>query len=158
MAALLECAGGCAPLGALTERDVVRNAFPSAQGIREFEAGSEASSDYHLYVVDGGDGAIGYAVRSKAQSRSGTFTFLVILDSQFLVREVRILSYIGDRRGEVRSKGFTDRFKGKGSQDPIRVGQDIQAVTGATISSRAIADGVRRAIQLVEGKFSSLNR
>src|SRR5665647_55922 len=33
---------------------------------------------------------------------------------------------------------FLDKFKGKTVKDKLQVGQDIQAVTGATISSRAV--------------------
>ena len=38
------------------------------------------------------------------------------------------------------------QFIGKDSEDPIRLRKDIQGITGATISSRGMTDGVRKLI------------
>lgn len=42
---------------------------------------------------------------------------------------------------------FLDKFKGKTVIDKLQVGQDIQAVTGATISSRAVTGQVKNALE-----------
>jgi hypothetical protein len=48
----------------------------------------------------------------------------------------------------VKEQRFLSQFRGKQSSDPIRVNQDIVNYTGATLSSYAIARGVRRALAL----------
>ncbi len=42
------------------------------------------------------------------------------------------------------------RFEGKTSKDPLEVGEDVQAVTGATITSKAVALQVKKALQAYE--------
>ncbi|NQU17830.1 MAG: FMN-binding protein [Candidatus Saganbacteria bacterium] len=45
---------------------------------------------------------------------------------------------------------FLDQFRGKSLSDPIEPKKDIDAITGATITSKAISKGVREALE----KFS----
>jgi Na+-translocating ferredoxin:NAD+ oxidoreductase subunit G len=42
---------------------------------------------------------------------------------------------------------FLNKFKGKDSKSPLEVGKDIQAVTGATISSKAVTNEVKAALK-----------
>ena len=64
------------------------------------------------------------------------------------------MEYSAQRGEEVCSPSFAQQFEGKTPDAPIRVGKDIDAVTGATISSRAMADGVRRIVRLAREEFS----
>ena len=50
----------------------------------------------------------------------------------------------------MRDERFRRQFVGKSGRDPIAANLDIVAVSGATISSRAMAVGVRRAVVLFE--------
>jgi hypothetical protein len=50
----------------------------------------------------------------------------------------------------VRDPRFRQQFVGKSAADPLRPGEEIVAVSGATISSRAMAVGVRRALILLD--------
>ena len=84
-----------------------------------------------------------FAVRTSPTVRSGTFTVEVVLDNDLTVRDSRLVSYPLSRGREVLRPDFLDQFKGKTATDPIRVSRDIHAVTGATMSSAAVADAVR---------------
>jgi hypothetical protein len=50
----------------------------------------------------------------------------------------------------VRDPRWRAQFNGKRAGDTLRVGQDIQNLSGATLSSRHITDGVRRLLALYE--------
>jgi electron transport complex protein RnfG len=53
---------------------------------------------------------------------------------------------------KVREEAFTGQFKGKSLSDAFaagRTGTDVQAVTGATISSQAVARGVKESAEAV---------
>ena len=50
----------------------------------------------------------------------------------------------------MRDARFRRQFVGKTGRDPLRLNRDIDAVSGATISSGAMAVGVRRAAVLVD--------
>ena len=54
------------------------------------------------------------------------------------------------RGDEVRDLNFRKQFVGKTATDPIAPDRDIAVVSGATISSRAMAVGVKRALVLFE--------
>ena len=43
--------------------------------------------------------------------------------------------------------GFFNQYKGKTSRDPVEVGKDINAVTSATITSKAVTGEVRAALK-----------
>jgi hypothetical protein len=66
-----------------------------------------------------------------------------------LRRDPRPRHHARARRGEpygdeVRSDRFRAQFQGKTAGDPITAGKDIDIVSGATISSRSMALGVKR--------------
>ena len=43
--------------------------------------------------------------------------------------------------------GFLSKYRGKTSRDPVEVGKDVQAITGATITSRAVTGEVKAALK-----------
>ena len=61
-----------------------------------------------------------------------------------------IVVYREARGDEVRDEHFRAQFVGKGADDAIDTDSDIQVVSGATISSRAMAVGVKRAVVLFD--------
>lgn len=77
-------------------------------------------------------------------------TYAVGLGDDGRVRGVEILDYRESRGGEVRDPRWRAQFNGKRAGDTLRVGQDIQNLSGATLSSRHITDGVRRLLALYE--------
>lgn len=85
----------------------------------------------------------GYVVVGRAAGRRHSFPFLVAIDPDGTVRTVEILSYRGQQGGEVQQVGFLAQFRGKGATDPLRLNEDLYAVSGATISCRAVSDEVR---------------
>jgi hypothetical protein len=146
---------GCEAGGSEGSRrpDLLGQVFPGPVRVQPLpdSARSPRTADEALFEVQNPSGrTIGYAAELQVASRSGPFRILVALDTQRCVREVRILRYTAQRGRGVLSMTFTSQFRGKCPQDPIRVGADIDAVTGATLSARAVADGVRRAIELVD--------
>jgi len=88
------------------------------------------------------------AVIVSAVGQYQPITFVVALDAGGVVDRVEIMVYRESRGGEVRRRAFLEQFEGKGAGDPIRLDADIMHITGATISSRAVADGVRFALEL----------
>jgi uncharacterized protein with FMN-binding domain len=60
------------------------------------------------------------------------------------VRRVDILAYRESYGGEVRSPSWLSQFVGKTSASPLKVGSDIRNISGATLSSMHITEGVKR--------------
>jgi Na+-translocating ferredoxin:NAD+ oxidoreductase RnfG subunit len=133
----------------------VRQIFPSAIAIAEISISqgvwiSGRPDEAKISEIKGDSGLLGYCVESKVTSRSGPFKIRVLVDSQLYVKRASVISYPWDRGRIVRKRAFTSQFEGKGPGDSIQVGKDIDAMTGATISSNVMAGGVRDTIKLIE--------
>jgi Na+-translocating ferredoxin:NAD+ oxidoreductase RnfG subunit len=95
-----------------------------------------------------GDMPLGFFLVDDVIGKHELITYAVAIDSQGAVRGLEILDYREPRGGEVRDARWRAQFLGKHSGDALRVDQDIQNLSGATLSSRHIADGVRRLLAL----------
>ena len=108
--------------------------------IRKASGTAPASRDLRAWKApDGGwfllDGVIG---------KHEFITYAVALTPDGAVRRVEILEYRETYGGEVRNAGWRQQFVGKRFGSPLKLGADIKNISGATLSSRHITDGVRR--------------
>jgi len=107
-----------------------------------------------FFEVMGRDGQVaGYIVESYYKGYSGAPGIYVAMDNDLVVQKVEILSH-GETPGlgdEIEKKYFKDQFRGKRLEQLEVVkgeaGDRIQAITGATISTRAITYGARDAVE-----------
>jgi electron transport complex protein RnfG len=86
---------------------------------------------------------------------------LVSVDTDLKIRDVKILGHaetpgLGD---QVEEKSFIGQFKGKALPDIKLIKgetrENIQAISGATISSRAVTNGVKDAVQTLVEKYGA---
>jgi len=104
---------------------------------------------YTFLVCTPKESAPRYAVVMNEIGKSEPITFMVGVDSSGKAGKVALMVFRESRGSEVREPRFTRQFRGKTLDDPIRVNQDIMVYTGATLSSEAIARGVKKALALV---------
>ncbi len=95
-----------------------------------------------------GDELAGFFVLDEVIGKHELITYAVALDPNGTVRGVEILDYREPRGGEVRDPRWRAQFVGKRAGDSLHVGEDIQNLSGATLSSRHITEGVRRIVAL----------
>jgi electron transport complex protein RnfG len=105
---------------------------------------------YTIFIAQTQGRVDGYAVIDDQLGLHQPITFATRLSSHGMVERVEIMVYREPRGDEVRDARFRKQFEGKTAQDPMRLERDIDAVSGATISSASMAVGVRRAAVLVE--------
>jgi Na+-translocating ferredoxin:NAD+ oxidoreductase RnfG subunit len=148
-----------------TARAVLADFFPKSQSVtyQRFELTTEqrarivhrvgydlAKSAYTVYVAKTGETIDGYAVLDEEMGQHLPITFAVKLSPQGAVQRQEIMVYRERYGDEIRDPRFRQQFIGKSAADPLRPGEEVIAVSGATISSRAMAVGVRRALVLVD--------
>ena len=90
-----------------------------------------------------------FAARTTATARSGTFIIEVILDRNLTIQDVKIPSYPLSHGQRIQRPDFLNQFKTKTAADPPQINRDIHAVTGATLSSTAVANTVRDILAFV---------
>lgn len=72
--------------------------------------------------------------------------YAVALGPDGRIRRVDILKYRESYGGEVRDRSWLDQFVGKSSSSPLRVGVDIRNISGATLSSHHLTEGIKRIV------------
>lgn len=95
------------------------------------------------------DGVVqGYGFTMNQIGKTKNITFMVTMDTKGTVIAVKILTFRESQGFEVKNKRWLAQFKGKDILSRLRVKKDIDNISGATMSSRAVTKGVARAIAI----------
>ena len=92
----------------------------------------------------------GVALVEVQPGKWGPVKYIVALDLTGKVTNLAVMSYVEQRGRPISTRRFLGQFIGKTGKSPITVGKDVDAVSGATISSRATAFAVKKVIALYE--------
>ncbi len=109
-----------------------------------------AKPEYVVFVATTGEHVDGYAVIDEELGQHEQITFAVKLSPEGVVERQEVMVYREKYGEEITDARFRRQFQGKTAKDPVRAGVDIDVVTGATISSRSMTIGVRRALVLLD--------
>ena len=90
----------------------------------------------------------GYFFVDGVIGKHDLITYAVALTDDGKVRQVEILEYREAYGGEVRNARWRAQFVGRRHGDPVRIGADVQNISGATLSCAHVTDGVRRLLSI----------
>ena len=117
--------------------------------------GAGATLDSVYEVLVGGENA-GYAIKVVASGSQGSIEMMVGVDGEGAVTGVSIVSHsetsgIGTKvmgnEATASGVGVLDQFQGKSAADgTLAVGSNVDAITGATVSTRGVTTGVNAAL------------
>ncbi|HLH92374.1 MAG TPA: FMN-binding protein [Xanthobacteraceae bacterium] len=116
-------------------------AFPSATRFVEVQAG-------RVWKAQAGERVIGLFVFDRVIGKHLYIDYTVAIDPGGQVHRVDILQYRESYGGEVRQASWLAQFVGKTSASPLQVDRDIRNISGATLSSHHVAEGVKRVLSL----------
>ncbi len=77
-------------------------------------------------------------------------TYAVGITAEGTVKQIEILDYRESYGYEVADSKWRDQFKGKSAESTIKLNKDIQNISGATLSSKHLTDGVKRVLVMYE--------
>lgn len=86
----------------------------------------------------------GWFIADQVVGKHEFIPFAVAIDAQGAVKSVEILEYRETFGDQVRNEAWRAQFVGKTHDAPLKLGSDIKNISGATLSSRHITDGVKR--------------
>ena len=95
-----------------------------------------------LFKIKTGEDELGYFYFGKAPSKADEFDFVILFDKDFIIKKVKILTYREDYGGEISSKRWLRQFSGLSGGSDFRYGNEIKAISGATISAVSMTDAV----------------
>ena len=108
------------------------------------------------YEAQAGGSVIGYALKIVASGSQGNIEMMVGVDTEGAVTGVSIVknsetSGIGSKvmtnQPTAKGVGVLDQFEGKSAADgTLAVGTNVDAISGATVSSRGVTTGVNAAL------------
>ena len=108
-----------------------------------------------VYAVYREDAWLGYAVDLDSRGFGGNINMMVGIAADGTVCGVRVISHsetpgLGSR---ATLSSYLDHFTGFG--EPLTIKQDVDAISGATISSKAVVAGINLALSLGLGGVSA---
>ncbi len=99
------------------------------------------------FVVQDETGIIGYAYLDKHMVRTLPQTLMVAVDPGGALIGIRVLAFREPAEYRART-GWLAQFTGKTPGDEIRMKKNIDGITGATLTSRAVTQCARRALAI----------
>jgi electron transport complex protein RnfG len=116
---------------------------------------------YEYYAATAGGKPVAFIAETAGKGYSSFIKMLVSLSPDMKIGDVKVLDMnetpgLGD---QVLEKSFLDQFKGKSLSQIVLIKgetkENIQAVSGATYSSRGVTNGVKDAVQLLVDKYGA---
>jgi len=113
---------------------------------------SQVKTQGNIYIASNSNGeVIGYAAVGESQGYAGPIEMLVGIDLQGNIIGVKIVTQ-RETPGFFKlilGEGFPEQFIKHSFKDPLQINNDIDAVSGATISAEGIAASTRQAVRLI---------
>ena len=111
-----------------------------ADAIEDASGVGVRSHDLHLWRVSTG----GWFIADQVVGKHEFIPLALGLDATGAVKDVEILEYREAYGDQVRSPAWRAQFTGKRHGANLKLTKDIQNISGATLSSRHITDGIKR--------------
>ena len=115
-----------------------RKAIGRASGVGRFD------KEQRVWEVRSGNQRAGWFIVDRVIGKHEMITYAVALTPDGAVKRVEILEYRETYGGEIRNPAWRQQFVGKRFGSVVQLGKDIKNISGATLSSRHVTDGVRR--------------
>lgn len=111
-------------------------------------------SEYTVFVAKTQQRIDGYALFDEQLGQHEPISFATFFDPAGRVTRVEVVAYREPYGDGIRAERFRRQFVGRGAQSRFRTGEDIDIVSGATISSRSMCIAVERAAVILEAARS----
>jgi Na+-translocating ferredoxin:NAD+ oxidoreductase RnfG subunit len=121
----------------LTIPEAQRRAFPSATNFTVVQTD-------RIWRAEAGGRVVGFFIFDRVIGKHLYIDYSIALDPTGRIRQVDILQYRESYGGEIRSPSWLAQFVGKTDASPLQVDNDIRNISGATLSSHHVAEGVKR--------------
>ncbi|MDN5848158.1 MAG: FMN-binding protein [Nitrococcus sp.] len=148
----------------MDKQTALKHAFPQADRIERetlfFDSAARAevshlaqapfdSGLFTVYIGYRAGEIQGYTFIDTRIVRTHPATFMVVLSPKGRVRMVRVLAWTEPPEYQPMRR-WLEQFEGHEGSQEVQLDQDIQGISGASLSSRTLTDGVRRALAVYQ--------
>jgi len=97
-----------------------------------------------------------FAVQEKTETKSGTITYLALYDQMGKIVSLSIPAFENKHNASLTAPGFMNQFKNKQPAiKPIRRGDGVDAISGATLSTESLITAVNRTAKTLHQTISN---
>ena len=128
------------------EKRALKELMPEAENISKLGEWSIHDKHAKYFIAKKGGETVGYIIQSFGKGYSSYINTFIAVDKDFKVRKINILSH-GETPGlgdEIEADSFRNQFKDKDIEHlkvlKTETKEYVQAISGATISSRAVTE------------------
>jgi Na+-translocating ferredoxin:NAD+ oxidoreductase RnfG subunit len=144
----------------MSAEDAQRLMFPTATAFEptlvplerasQLGVSAGALSTTRLFMAKQGDQVLGTFALDAVIGKFQLINYAVSFDPNGKVKDIEVLAYREAHGAEVRNAAWRQQFVGKSAAEPLQVGNDIDNISGATLSCTHLTDGVRKLARLVQ--------
>lgn len=110
----------------------------------------------HFLKIEAKEKLFGYAYVSKAPSKTDSFDYLLLFNPDLEILKAKVLIYRESYGNEIGSKRWLKQFIGLSSEKSLQYGDNIDAISGATISAKSMTKAINNALK--EMKLLKINK
>jgi FMN-binding domain len=110
-----------------------------------------------IWSATRGGALLGHVFVDEVIGRQSLITYAVGIGSDGALRDLEILAYRESHGGEIRNAAWRSQFTHRDSLDQLRFRTDIKNISGATLSSEHVTQGVRWLLALWQSALAQAN-
>nr|WP_299344650.1 FMN-binding protein [Allomuricauda sp.] len=103
----------------------------------------------NLFVVEVEGNLIGYAYLGQAPSMKNIFDYVVLFNPDLSIKKSKVLIYREDYGRQIGSQRWLKQFVGKKSGENMTYGEDVDAISGATISAKSMTKAINELLNSI---------
>jgi Na+-transporting NADH:ubiquinone oxidoreductase subunit C len=121
-----------------------------AAAIEKLSAQKVQSRGEQVWKAQNGNQLLGFFIVDYVIGKHLVIDYAIALEPDGRVKQVEILEYRESYGGEVANPDWLVQFEGKTSGDPLEMDKNIRNISGATLSSRHVTEGIKRVLAVYE--------
>lgn len=130
------------------EENVLNLSSDQIDLIKEISGVRQRNKEQKFWRAFSKDKFLGWVLIDDVIGKHENITYATGVSTEGIVLGVEILTYRETHGHEVKRKDWRDKLKGKKLLDPFKLDVDIPNISGATLSSRNLIDGVKRMLAI----------
>jgi uncharacterized protein with FMN-binding domain len=95
----------------------------------------------------------GYLIIDRVIGKHEYIKFALGINANGTIKQIEILEYSESYGYEVRDASWRSQFVGKSATSPLQLNVDIRNISGATLSSRHLTEGVKRIMTMYQSSL-----
>ncbi len=101
----------------------------------------------NFFEIISNENKVGTYYFGSALGKTDEFDFVVIFDKDLIIKKIKVVAYREDYGMEIGSKRWLNQFNDLKGGDQVVYQKDIKAISGATLSAKAMTKAVNDLLQ-----------